>query len=454
MGFLKKWQYFFIGALSLFFLPAIAALDLGIDCKIFDVGQGNGVAVKDRSSGRRLIIDAGHTPWNAAGPIEGLAKSFFDFVNSAPFESICIVISHPDADHMNVVIKFLEANSLALRDVHLSIYFGGPLNEYLFTKKEGAYQKFKLGHDLLTRVTELLETPRNPTKPIKVHFLSHALYSGSILKTLLSLNNIDDLSRFIQKTQRPFFMNVRIPEFQEDGRLSSIILAANASHEASHYDLMGIKNLTDIHPIAGHSLSTETNNNSAVVKVSYRGKSIIVPGDIEGSGTTRMLLSVLHPPVFVPGPVVVGHAPQGDILKADVLVASHHGAETERANDPLWALHTGPSWIVVSAGKNLGYLHPRFSSVFTFGAVLKTKTQMPPHSFACFDRGKTIRSSEEPIKNYFNAAAIAMADPGLGNQNTEITLTDTTLPLYSTYSSGTITIKILSDGTLALDTEK
>lgn len=448
MGFLKKWQYFFIGALSLFFLPAIAALDLGIECKIFDVGQGNGVAVKDRSSGRRLIIDAGHTPWNAAGPIEGLAKSFFDFVNSAPFESICIVISHPDADHMNVVTKFLEANSLSLRDVHLSMYFGGPLNEYLFTKKEGAYQKFKLGRELLTRVTELLEIPRNPTKPIKIHFLSHALYSGSILKILLSLNNIDDLSRFIQKTQRPFFMNVQIPEFQDGDRsLSSIILAANASHEASHANLLGIKNLIDVGPTGEKQpLSTDANNNSAVVKVSYKGKSMIFPGDIGGYGTIRMLLS--NP---AGGP---GHAPPADLLKADVLLASHHGAETERANDSLWTLRTDPSYVVVSAGKNLGYLHPRFSSIFTFGSVLKSKAPVAQHSFCCFDKGKAIRSLRDSVRNYFSAVTVDMVDPGSESDSTEVTLKNITLPLYSTYSSGMITIEILSDGSLELTTER
>ena len=176
-------------------------------------------------------------------------------------------------------------------------------------------------------------------------------------------------------------------------------------------------------------------------KVSYKKRNLIFTGDIEGKGTHRMLESVPedHP-----------------CLEADVLMASHHGSETEDANHPLWVLRTKPQYIIVSAG-DTEFLHPRFSTLFTFASVLKffRRSASTPHSFSFFDRGRGARGVPVGIEQYFNSVSSPVLEPIVYRDSPYLRITvQSALPLYSTRSSGTITINIENDGELDLVPEK
>ena len=130
---------------------------------------------------------------------------------------------------------------------------------------------------------------------------------------------------------RPYFMNVLIPEFSDPARqLALIIIAANSLYggRAKFLGTTVVPGLLDdATPIESATVEENTifrdgtNNNGAVVKLTYIEKRIIFPGDINGDHCTdRLLVSV----------------PRFDIsfLKIDVLIAAHHGADRERTNNP------------------------------------------------------------------------------------------------------------------------
>jgi len=407
---------------------AASTPDLGIECKIFDVGQGNGTAIRDRTTGKTLIVDAGHSP-PGKETVDALSGIFSEFVGISRAKPICIVISHPDLDHMNVVTCFLKENSAALSNVSITLYLGGPLTEYL---------RKQHGKEFLATVLEMISMFR--TADFNVFSLSHEVSLDkptldSLLKGSITVGSSGSLPR-------PFFMNVVLPEFIDVSRdLIPVILCGNASHGHTDADLLSMKNLTDIKGVS-QDPSEEGNNNSAVVKVSYKKRNLIFTGDIEGKGTHRMLESVPE------------HHP---CLEADILMASHHGSETEDANHPLWVLRTKPQYIIVSAG-DTEFLHPRFSTLFTFASVLKffgrSTSSLHPVSF--FDRGGGATGIPVGIAGYFNSVPLPVVLEPIdyrGSPYLRITV-QSELPLYSTHSSGTITINIKNDGELGLVPEK
>lgn len=194
----------------LYSIVPINAVDR-IDCKVLNVGQGNGVCIKDELKGRYLILDAGSSRYPTGKNLQSLGdllKYPNEFVGIAPARPRCIVISHPDQDHLNIITEFLSSNSASLikEKSPITIYLGGPLNIYA-TK---------------TPATELLKTIKKFIS--KENFSTQSL-SHQIAITIGNIDQIIDgtLPNLID-LQRPFFLNVRIPEFSDIARnLSTII---------------------------------------------------------------------------------------------------------------------------------------------------------------------------------------------------------------------------------------
>lgn len=82
----------------------------------------------------------------------------------------------------------------------------------------------------------------------------------------------------------------------------------------------------------------DSNENSTVVRVTYAGVSVLIPGDLEQNGEA----------VLVEG--------YGADLQVDVLVAGHHGSNTSSSGAFLDA--TAPDVVIISAGENNPYGHP------------------------------------------------------------------------------------------------
>lgn len=97
----------------------------------------------------------------------------------------------------------------------------------------------------------------------------------------------------------------------------------------------------------------DTNKSSIVVRIAYQPNShheisFMIPGDAPGSITDT---------------IVANHSTNSAALKSTVLLASHHGATTDGANNQAWFNAVNPQYVVFSHGDNKGFLHPHPSAV-------------------------------------------------------------------------------------------
>ena len=80
------------------------------------------------------------------------------------------------------------------------------------------------------------------------------------------------------------------------------------------------------------------NNASCVLLITYQGRTILLPGDIEAVVERRLLATTL-----LPG-------------KIDILLAPHHGSRSSSSS--AWVKQLSPQWTVITAGYNSRYGHP------------------------------------------------------------------------------------------------
>lgn len=99
-----------------------------------------------------------------------------------------------------------------------------------------------------------------------------------------------------------------------------------------------------LHPEEGdEQRGLKLNDRSLVVKLTYRGKSFLFPGDLEKAGEET---------------VVVRVAPE---LRSDVLLAPHHGSRT--SSSPLFLDQVRPRVCVISAGRGNPFAFPSMEVV-------------------------------------------------------------------------------------------
>ena len=82
----------------------------------------------------------------------------------------------------------------------------------------------------------------------------------------------------------------------------------------------------------------EGNNSSCVLRVEARGQALLLPGDIERAGELALLEHY------------------GDALRADVLLAPHHGSNSSSSDELIAAV--APIAVVYSAGYRSQFRHP------------------------------------------------------------------------------------------------
>ncbi len=388
------------------------AKDLGVECTVFNVGQGSGVVVRDRNTGDSLIVDAGHS-----GTFEEtvpLLKRFNGVVfgGSNPYgrgNLRAIVVSHSDGDHIKLLTRVVKSSSRALKDQNKTVtptkvYLGSPFSGYC----SGEGQKCL---EALIAVNALIEP------------LSHRMTREQIINKIID-----------EESVRPFFLNALIPEFSDGSReLSTTILAANMSHEGECQflgDIVTPGNLEDAVTAIDARSKGGTNNNGAVVCLRYRGIKLILPGDIDGDCTDRIV-----------------NVTESSFLKTDVSLGLHHGAEQKRTNNKAWLLQTDPNYVIVSAGENKGHCHPSFSTIFDMAALLRlSDLRVPSHMIQCGDKGTECKAISN-IK--LNAHFCLM--PGTNIEEHDVDgfkwmRMSSSLPLFTTVTSGDIKIVISSSG--------
>jgi competence protein ComEC len=105
-----------------------------------------------------------------------------------------------------------------------------------------------------------------------------------------------------------------------------------------------------------YALTVNTGNSknaqSLVLMIEHGEFTVVFTGDAEGITEARAVTNFANN------------------LKADVLSASHHGANTEGSNGSGWVTATSPDVVVFSAGEKFG--HPRCAAVDRFNTVTET----------------------------------------------------------------------------------
>ncbi len=94
------------------------------------------------------------------------------------------------------------------------------------------------------------------------------------------------------------------------------------------------------------------NTASAVAKVAYSNKSILLTGDATDPALTASYVT------------------NGNNLQTNVLISPHHGATTDGSNSSWFSGVNRPELIVFSAGSHAGYKHPRCDSYRNFEFIV------------------------------------------------------------------------------------
>lgn len=340
---------------------------VGIAIVFANVGQGNGVFLKNKQNGKTLILDAGYSalPINvstgdslSAEELEDQLTifliSYLPTVSEDPRQSYNVIVTHPDKDHVTLLNKFYISERLSFADKIQDFYLGGDISHY---KKEDA--------------VELLECIIRFSTTQNTQILSHLLPSGMHVTDFLEALKGNTLDDILNENRRPYIMHLIINSFltseqvSRGGRLEFLGINAYANIPDAHicndndsYD----KCLSDTNGTLGGSIigaagSEAVNGSSAVVRlVLGHTENFIFTGDATGKTTERIL------ECRVP-----------EKLKSSILLASHHGASTHGTNSAEWVTATQPEVVVFSAGFHGQYKHPRFEAVANYLQFLENE---------------------------------------------------------------------------------
>ncbi len=365
---------------------------------IKNVGQGSCTIIRNHENNHFMIIDAGSLSDKPYNTEERILEEFgFSEVNEdIPLSkgTITVVVSHSDKDHINLLKTVFGSNQLLLNRIS-RIYAGDHFENYFRIPETREFLK-----DFVKKI---------PDVGSKIISLSHDLTGLNIENHLNDTQYVLDRSKYYS-----FRSHVKGDGFLTERQLTLTksvfeIIGANA----------GAKE-------AGDASEKDTNINSAVVRLSIAGNNILIMGDATGDTTDKILEDISNP----------------ESLKTILLVAGHHGADTDNTNHITWAAVTEPQHVALSTGFNKGYKHPtltavanylvtglknnRIYSAFLFG---KQFHQTDVHEISIFNGiGQHIKTLKP------NIAGLEFVKLDQGHEGWGIFKTEK--PIYSTGSSG------------------
>jgi hypothetical protein len=154
------------------------------------------------------------------------------------------------------------------------------------------------------------------------------------------------------------------------------------------------------------SYHEDTNSDSLVVRILCKGISAILTGDATSLTTNRILDNYYD---------------NAEKLKSDILVASHHGASSHGSNNSEWIKVVQPRYVVISNGYMYG--HPRLLSYENFKLSKNLGVVDKFHKILLSEK---ILDDDEKKRNVYK-------------------IHNTTRAIFSTLTSGTIEIKLVSN---------
>jgi hypothetical protein len=350
-----------------------------------NIGQGN-CTVVDCGNDDRLVVDCGFSqaPDDIARQIEGSFPGVGESTKtknrkaeiikrlaSYAFpdqEKTVIFISHSDDDHLNLIKSLLPENT-----VPHTFILGGPASDY-----------FKKDH---TR--GLI----NAFKRSKIVFLSHHLTAKDI-QDLLDLKDRSKIDEELNKKPlRGHFLKKLLGEIEGVNlrefcpQLALEVISANAGQglmrrEASLFPVM---------------INDDSNTNSAVLKVTGKnGQSIILTGDATGI-TTDQIIKYYNDDE--------GQTPD---LRADVMLACHHGSSSHESNNERWVDATSPQSTIFSCATM--HDHPICEIVDKYEAV--STISVPSHPIRCGSIGDPITNREKAVYSTHDSGTITATFEG------------------------------------------
>ncbi|MBY0463133.1 MAG: hypothetical protein K2Q34_08130 [Alphaproteobacteria bacterium] len=391
-----------------------------------NVGQGSCTIVRNHENGHHLVVDAGSSSGAPAG-LEGRLSEEFGFseANSdIPFmdNSITIIVSHSDQDHIDLFETVFGLNQSLLNKAG-QIVLGDHFDNYFrLSEQKKQTEAQKPVQETRDFIRDFVM--RVPNYHAKLLSLSHEDVGRADLRTLLDMREVAVPLGW----KKGFLPKASIERlfFREDQPGEIEILGANSGAESSK--------------------EKDTNANSAVVRLSINGKNILIMGDATGHTTGRILESVADP----------------SILKADLLIASHHGADNEDANHITWAAVTSPKHVAISHGFNIGYKHPTLTAVANFvTSGVREKKEMLHNLSVAFNprmiKFKKTDKKEKHIQDWIaEGSHILKLNPvvsdflpvGVDEGNPGWFLFSTDRSIYGTGTSGDLTYVFSRDGSL------
>ncbi|MBW8309219.1 MAG: MBL fold metallo-hydrolase [Candidatus Paracaedibacteraceae bacterium] len=160
---------------------------------------------------------------------------------------------------------------------------------------------------------------------------------------------------------------------------------------------------------------TDKNYKSIVLKLSYGFQSVILTGDATGKTTDAIL----------------NNKDLKEHCSASILQASHHGADTDEANNEEFLKTVNPKYFILSSGERSDYSHPKRKIVERALNCCKLSSLEKPHNIQFH--------AERPLYDYHRLSPLEPKFKTYGLYESGYSLGITTYGIYHTLMQGDIT---------------
>jgi len=296
-----------------------------------------------------------------------------------PIHVKTVVITHPDADHCNKLMKlfFTEDDKIEF------LIFGGLPSQYFSNQNDQQVFKTWLSLRLKTKTQIFFPaiqhealTPKDPSDPLKEFFekekkeeFAPHTFSGAPSFKKLSLAKAFDFHK----------------------KITISLLSLNPLHNGAVGDVV---RLADD--------EADANKESIVLKVEHGQSSVLLTGD----ATQATIRRIKH------------NYKNSDFLQSTALLASHHGSAEHGCNSEEWITLVAPEYVLISHGYNKKYGHPHAQSYENFKKSPRL-VQVPAHHVLV---GRGTKQTEDDYEGSLHTTCRA---------------------IYSTLNSGTLTLELL-----------
>jgi beta-lactamase superfamily II metal-dependent hydrolase len=104
---------------------------LGMEVKVWNVGQGNCIFIADSSKSEFIVADAGSTQLPGPNAKGLIISKIVEVITSSPIENkkLIILVTHAHADHYNWLREIIE-RLLPVKELSISVFLGGSPKDY------------------------------------------------------------------------------------------------------------------------------------------------------------------------------------------------------------------------------------------------------------------------------------------------------------------------------------